>query len=176
MGKLHTGIFGPSLSGKTTLAKSLSAKLYRDHQIGSLVLDPLMDQWGEGAKVFSAEDEEKFWAAVWSEKRKMVVVDEGTEMIARSRELIPAFTRIRHRGHKLFVIGHRGDSLLPVMRDQISELYLFRQTEKSAQIWADQFTNEDILQATQLEQYEFIRVELYGKIERIRLPDPRKAK
>jgi hypothetical protein len=165
MGKLHTGIFGPSLSGKTVLAKHISTDLYRRHGIKSLVLDPIQDDWGTHSTVFAGDEEsqKKFWEKVWQEKRHAVFVDEGTEMISRNEELVPAFTRIRHQGHKLFVIGHRGNSLLPIMRDQISTLFLFRQTEKAAAIWAEQFTNDDIMIATSLKQHEFIWVELYSE-------------
>ena len=173
--KLHTGIFGPSLSGKTTLAKFLSKDMYRRHKIESLVLDPIGDDWGEHAQVFTATEEEQFWTKVWSSKRKAVFVDEGTEMIGRDKDLIPAFTRIRHQQHKLFVIGHRGNSLLPVMRDQISTLFLFRQTEKAAEIWVEQFTNEDIIQSTTLGQYEFIWVDMFGPVRKMKLPNPNKA-
>jgi hypothetical protein len=160
MGKLHTGIFGPSLSGKTFLAKYLSKMLWERHGIRSVVLDPIGDDWGPHAIVFTADKEEEFWAFVWSHTGYAVFVDEGTEMIGRDKELIPVFTRIRHQGHKLFVIGHRGSSLLPIMRDQISTLFLFRQTKKACEIWAEQFVNDQIFKAMELDEYEFLWVEI----------------
>lgn len=170
MSQLHIGIFGPSLSGKTTLAKHLSENLFAGHKIESLVLDPIGDDWGKHSKVFIPDGEEEeremvekdFWDEVWSSNRKLVIVDEGTETINNDRKLIPAFTRIRHRGHKLMVIGHRGTTLLPIMRDQISSLYLFRQSNKAAEIWVEQFSDDRIEQATKLNQYEFLMCVLYG--------------
>jgi hypothetical protein len=133
------------------------------------------DEWGPHAKVFTAAQEKEFWEAVWASNRCAVFVDEGTEMIARDKDLIPAFTRIRHNNHKLFVIGHRGESLLPIMRDQITTLFLFRQTEKSAEIWAEQFTDKDIMKATTLKEYEFLWVEMFKPVRGpMILPDPSK--
>jgi hypothetical protein len=160
MGKLHTGIFGPSLSGKTVLAKHLSRQLWLRHGIKSLVLDPIGDDWGEWAIVYTADKQPEFWAHVWREKRFAVFVDEGTEMISRDKDLIPVFTRIRHNQHKLFVVGHRGSSLLPIMRDQISTIFLFRQTKKACEIWAEQFVNDQIFKAMDLNEYEFLWVEI----------------
>lgn len=172
MGRLPSGFFGGSLSGKTTLAKHISAAIYRRYGIKSLVLDPVGDDWGPHAKVFSAAQEDEFWREVWASRRMAIFVDEGTEMIGRDKELIPAFTRIRHLGHIFHVIGHRGDSLLPVMRDQIGTLYLFRQTPKSSEIWQECFACEEIEAATRLKQYEFLICERYDK--KTRLPAVRK--
>lgn len=161
------GIFGPKLSGKTTLAKELSRQYWIRSKRRSLVLDPNLEVWGEHAWVTS--DEEKFWQAVWKGgKPSLIIVDEGTEMINRDKELIPVFTRLRHLNHKLIVIGHNGSVLLPIMRQQLDTLYLFRQSNKAAAMWAEDMTQEGFLGASQLEQFEF----LYG--ERFKPPVKRK--
>lgn len=168
MEMVNGGIFGPKLSGKTTLAKTISRKLYESpRQTRTLVLDPLADEWGEQAMVFT--DEDKFWKAAWNVNDCLIVCDEAAETIARDKELIPVFTRMRHNRHKLLIIGHSGMSLLPIMREQIDTVYLFRQSEKAAKVWAEVMTNNGLLQATELNQYEFIQHRLYGKPRKLKL-------
>lgn len=164
---INAGIFGPKLSGKTTLAKKISAQFWREQQMRTLVLDPLQDDWGEHAAVFY--NEEKFWKAVWAVQSCVVIVDEASETINRDKKLIPVFTRMRHNNHRLIVIGHSGTNLLPIMREQIDTVFLFRQSEKAAKCWAEVMTENGLLKATELGQYEFIRHELYGQPQRMKL-------
>lgn len=170
------GIFGPKLSGKTTLAKELSRQYWARTRRRSLVLDPNLEDWGPQAWVTG--DEEKFWAVVWREKSptvfqdkikpSLVIVEEAAETINRDKGLTNVFTRLRHLNHKLIVIGHSGENLLPIMRQQLDTLYLFRQSPDDAERWARSMTQEGFLDAAELEQYEF----LFG--ERFKPPVKRK--
>lgn len=165
------GIFGPKLSGKTTLAKYLSRQYWQRHKIRSLVLDINSEQWGEQA--WTTEDNDKFWDAVWKTSDSLVIVDEASSTIKRDQTLIPVFTRLRHLRHKLIVIGHNGMNLLPIMREQFDTLYLFRQPEKAAKVWAETFTQTELLEAVQLNQHEFLQTELFGKPRKFKLPPPK---
>lgn len=160
MSKQHIGIFGPGQSGKTTLAKSVSESMQKRHGFDSLVLDPNGEHWK--ASKFTTTDEEAFWPVVWKSERCLIVVEEATEMIARNKDLIGLFTRIRHKGHKLMVIGHNGTNLLPIMREQIHFLFLFRQPFASAKLWSDTMAEDRLIQATTLKQYEFLRCIQFG--------------
>lgn len=154
------GVFGPTVSGKTTLARKLSEQYWRQHQIRSVVLDINGEAWGEHALVF--EDEEKFWPAVWGCTDSLIIVEEASTTISRDRSLIPVFTRMRHNRHSLMVVGHNGTDLLPAMRQQLTSVYLFRQPEMAAKVWANNFANQGLLKTTELNQYEFIHFESYG--------------
>lgn len=162
------GIFGPGLSGKTTLARHLSRSYWYDCEPGkkSLVLDPNLEKWGEQAWV--TNDSVAFEKMAFDlETGCMVFVDESSETIARDKDKTKFFTRIRHRGHKLHVIGHTGSSLLPVQREQIQTLFLFRQPESAAKVWAELFGNKKILEACSLHQHEFLWCRFYeGTAER----------
>lgn len=158
------GIFGPKLSGKTTLAKRISAEYWRTKRMRSIVLDLNGEQWHNGAWVTA--NEIQFWDAVWKLQNCLVVVEEAAATIRRDRDFIPAFTRIRHQQHRLIVVGHSGIDLLPTMRQQIDEIYLFRQPEKAAEIWADTFADTRLLTAMTLKQYEFLHCRLYGEPKR----------
>lgn len=166
------GIFGPKLSGKTTLAKALARQYWLQHKIKTVCLDINEDQWDEW--VTPSADEAVFWELVWKSRHCLVIVDEAAATIRREKTLIPVFTRLRHCNHKLLVIGHSGVDLLPVMRQQLDTIYLFRQPKSSAVIWSEVFTNDLLLQAVNLKQYEFIQHELYGPTTRAKLALPKK--
>lgn len=161
------GVFGPTLSGKSTLAHKISEQFWKQKQQRTLVLDPHEEIWGEHALSF--QDEEKFWKAVWNTKDSLIVVEEAASTISREKKLIPVFTRMRHLGHSLMVIGHSGMDLLPVMRQQLTTVYLFRQPESAAKVWSENFANKDLLLTTDLQQYEFIHFESYGNPRKMKL-------
>jgi len=158
---LHVGIFGPGLSGKTTLAKRLACEYWRSRRIRSIVLDPIGDDWGPGA--FATADPEAFRAMIRRTQQCAVFVEEASETVARDDEYIPLFTSIRHKGHRMHVIGHDGMSLLPVMRQQLQTLFLFRQDKKPLKVWAELLSEPAIHQASTLSQYEFLWCRLYEK-------------
>ena len=164
------GIFGISLSGKTTLAKALSREYARAAKMPSIILDPQLDTWGAHATI--TDDEERFWATVWACKNCLVIVDEAAATIRRERELIPVFTRLRHNGHKLLVIGHDGSDLLPVMRQQLDTLYLFRQDDDSVKWWVKKFADKRVDQARSLDQYEYLFCEMFKPPKKFKSPSP----
>lgn len=153
------GIFGISLSGKTTLAKQISKTYHDKYKMPSLVFDPFLDDWGAHATVAGMDKESDFWNTVWKSEKCLVIVDEAAMTLKRDRELIPVFTSLRHRGHKLLVIGHHGSDLLPVMRQQIDTLYLFRQNIKSGRVWSEEKADERLMAATTLQKYEYLYCE-----------------
>lgn len=178
---INGGIFGPKLSGKTTLAKRLVADIHRIEGRTSLVLDPHFEQWPKGChlapKRFNEKgepfaDEESFWTGVWKTKNCLVVVEEAAATIRRDRDLVPVFTRLRHCNHKLLVIGHSGMDLLPVMRQQLDVIYLFRQPPSAAKVWAETFCEQGLIGATELQQFEFLHCSLYGTPKKYILPPP----
>ncbi|EIQ00200.1 hypothetical protein OpiT1DRAFT_04742 [Opitutaceae bacterium TAV1] len=150
----HTGIFGPGQCGKTFGCKALSRAHWTDDRRPSLVLDPNNEDWGPQALVFT--DMSRFLPVVWKKRDCAVFIDEATMTIDRNTAFTDLFTRIRHRGHYLHVIGHRATVLQPVQRDQFSVLFLFRQSPGAAKIWAEEWADDRILQATTLVKYEFL--------------------
>ena len=125
----------------------------------ALVLDPHREKWGDHSLVFTQE--EKFWETVWAARHCVVVCEEASTTLRRDREFMPAFTRIRHNHHKLIVVGHSGTDLLPGMRAQIGTLYLFLQSKRAAEIWAETMADPRILEAQNLRQFEFLKKEAY---------------
>lgn len=165
---LHYAILGPGLSGKTTLAKQLSRNYWKSHGIKSLVLDPNKEDWGPQA--WMTDDQDKFWDMVWNRETGCALFcDEGNETISRNSDKTPLFTRVRHRDHRMHIIGHSGGAMLPIQRDQIHTLFLFRQSKSGAELWAEKFTDERIMESMNLNQYEFLFCQLYKTPKKLRL-------
>ncbi len=160
-------IFGTTLCGKTTLAVQLSREYYRQKKIRTLALDPHNADWGKQA--WSTQNEEEFWRVVWARKGHLVIVEDASLTINRDRDLMHVFTQIRHREHRLLVIGHSGSDLLPGMRKQFDTVYLFQQDVDSAKDWRKIFPKGGVEVAVSLEQYEFLRVRSFKPSERMRL-------
>ena len=161
--KLPSGIFGQTLSGKSTLARKLVLE-YEGQGMRAIVLDPHREKWGKHSIVFGANtpeamesEERKFWEMVWASRHCVIVCEEAAATLRRDRELIPAFTRIRHNFHKLIVCGHGGADLLPTMRNQLGTVFLFQMDEDSAKFWARRFADKELLATQFLNQYEYIQ-------------------
>ncbi len=138
----------------------MSFQFWQQRKMRSLVLDPNGEKWGSQAYVET--DEAKFWPNVWKVQGCAVIIDEAASTIRREQSLVPVFTKIRHQHHQLIVVGHNGMSLLPIMREQIKTIYLFRQPRHAADTWADNFAEPALLEATKLGQFEFLYYTLYG--------------
>ncbi len=172
----RAGVFGPSESGKSFLVHRLVLEFAQKYKTKSLILDPHTHEWHRWpteAVGFITEDEKKFWPVVWQSKACIVVVEEASSTIARNRDLIPLFTRLRHQMHRLIVIGHSGMDLLPVMRQQFNQLYLFRQSIDSAKVWANEMTEPKLRDAVTLKQFEFLSYRMFQTPVKMKLPAPK---
>jgi hypothetical protein len=164
------GIFGMIQSGKTTLAGKISRYFNAAHARPSIVLDPVSKlDWGKHSTVFSMSEESAFWETAWRVTGCLVIVDESSTTIARDKDLIPVFTRLHHNNHKILVICHNKADLLPTMRQQFTNIFLFRQPEESAKIWASEFTQPEIRNAEKLAQYQFMACGRYAAPETFQL-------
>lgn len=175
------GIFGASESGKSTLAKKISLHFWQVEKRPSIVLDPISrDNWGGHAKVFG--NDVNFWKYLDLEnlrdqktvpKNCLVIVDDSSVTINRDNALNGVFTVMRHKGHKLLVIGHSANNLLPQMRNQLQRVFLFRQTPKSIEAWKDLFvTDSDLDVLSRLVQYQYATLANHCPVEIFNLTKP----
>jgi hypothetical protein len=168
--EIIAAIIGGSRCGKTTLAIALSAMHNRLHRMRSIVFDPFYFEHNWGPHAWVTSDMEKFKRAVAGVKGCAVFWDESTTtMRNRSFEDVGFFSNIRHNHPAFYSIGHDPTVLSPTMRGNLSEAYIFRQSETRAAIWVELFTDTDMRQTTTLERREFIYKRAFEKIER-RLP------
>jgi hypothetical protein len=159
--RLHVGIFGPSLCGKSTVAMWLIVTYWRKYRIRSVVCDTnVHQQWPACALVF--RDPVRFWDFIAKNRDLAVFVDEAKGTVARDDDLTTRFTQGRHMRHVLHIMGHRATNLLPEQRDQMETLFLFRQSPASAKIFADEWADERFSQATTLAKYQFLQCEKFG--------------
>lgn len=140
----HVGIFGRRLSGKTTLAIELLRSWHRTEGRMGVVLDPKMTEHNWGPHCYVTDSREK-WLAKWQHPQCRfcnVVWEETSTTLQRDRSFADVFTaKAGAHAHRLIITGHTAASLLPEMRDQITEIFVFRQSEAEADKWADQFAD-----------------------------------
>lgn len=162
---LHAGIFGPTLCGKTTLARHLCADFER-RGIRCLVLDPYNAEW---PATYQTRQIGEFLAKAKASRSCALFVDESGQLDLRDAEHEWLLTGSRHFGHVCHVIGQTGVQLTPLGRSSITRLFLFRSTEETADYWREVFVDDRIRDATKLERFEFIRAEMFGDVKRCRL-------
>lgn len=170
---IHTAILGPSLFGKSNLAKHLAAGYWTAGRRRSLVLDPTTQPgephgWPPCCLVFQGEGpgpRAAFFKAVFETYRHCAVFfDEGGE-VERDKDLNPYFTRIRHRYHLFHYIGHNYTDLLPKQRNQIRNLFLFWQcATPAAETIAREWSDVRLLEAPKLPPYEFLHCQKFADL------------
>ena len=156
---INGAVFGMIRSGKTTLARKLAWYFWRHKQQPSLVLDPKGEWWPESCTVFrdmSPAGMESFWRTVWEKQSCVVIADEAAVTVQRDRDLVPAWTMMNKQNHRFIVCGHSGVDLLPAMRQQVTHLFLFRQSMEAADLWRREFADERITSAATLAQYDYL--------------------
>lgn len=172
----HVGIFGRRLSGKSTLARELVLDQFRSRGWLSIVLAP-MSKPGDWPRppCHWWKDRDAWLRSVWKSWACNVVCDDASMTIKRDRELEELFTCVGHRSHRLWVLGHSGANLLPAMREQLTEIFLFRQSKSEAELWAELFADDRILEARTLEydRREFLHARLGGDVRRCVLSLPK---
>jgi hypothetical protein len=184
-------ISGASECGKTTLAIHLSRAYWSVHKMRTLALDIWKEEnsWGPQAWVTKSEkiffgtynEEKKDFdgGAIWQTRGDLVVVDEASSTIKRDRDLVPLFVKIRHCKHTLLVICHDATDLLPTMRRNLNEVFLFAQAEDALKLWQKDLPlmrGMSLAAVTQdgqckLQPYEFVHCENYkdGQIKKLSL-------
>lgn len=162
-------ICGPSKCGKTTLAFHMVPWLWSKHHLRSIVFDPWLQKhphaWGPTAWV--TPDLEAFRRAVWGTQGCAVFWDESSDSIDRNAaEDKRFFTRIRHDHRAFVIIMHDFCVLTPMMRANLSDAFVFKQTEERAHDWRRLFVDSDMLQTMNLQKREFVHKTAFEPVTR----------
>jgi DNA helicase HerA-like ATPase len=159
-------------SGKTTLMANLIQE-YRKPRSGQsikvIVYDPMHDPRLKAD--FNTASIEKFLAVCQDSQSCMCVVDESGEVIGRyDSEYFWLATRSRHYGHKMHFIAQRANQISKTVRDQCSQIFIFRQSKDDSKLLAAEFGDDLILDAANLQQGEYIFAGRFQKAQKMRLP------
>lgn len=170
--KIRGVLAGPSECGKTTLAKAIARRDWIAHKRITICYDPHLlrrevgGTWGPS--VAATPDFSEFEKLVWNLAGATVIMDEGTTAIDRDQSMTRYFTEIRHRHPAFYVMAHDASVLLPIMRQSLTEGFIFRQTADAARKWEEVFVDEDLRQATELGQFEYLHKRPFRAVERRR--------
>lgn len=159
---MKIAIVGPSECGKTFLAKSL-ARVHMRAGRPVLVCDPLGSKWP--AK-WVTTDGGALMARAKASLDSTLFIDESGLAFDRDRHFRWLAVTSRHHGHVVYMLMQDYTQLLPEMRKQCTQLYLFACHPDEAEIWARQFPKAAqaiTTLAPNLNQYEFLHVTKFPK-------------
>jgi Zonular occludens toxin (Zot) len=132
----HTGYYGITQSGKTTIARHIAKLLSKNHQL--IVFDPvgtptIRGGWPDNAMIYN--DTEQFLRAISKAQNAQLFIDEADEIFSHEqKENFWILSKGRHQGLYSHVITQRPNRIHPTVRSQFSRAYLCRlnKTDRTA--------------------------------------------
>lgn len=158
-------------SGKTSLAVQLSYR-FETRGVPRIILDPMNDpRWRPVPEVdwqgWNVDEFKKLWK---QNQQCALFLDEGGKSIGKyAPEMAEVVTMARHWGHETHIIGQRPQQMDATIREQLSEVYLFRCSPLVAKIFAEEFAQREILLSTELQRGEFIIAKRFEKPVKCRI-------
>lgn len=149
-------------SGKTFLAQRFM-KSFQEREIKTLVLQPfLFKRWGAD---YETDNMQEFLHVYFKSLNCVAFIDEASQYCGRgvTHDMIKTATIGRHLGHVNYYIAQRGSQINMTIREQCNELFLFRQGVKDSTLWAEEFANEKLKQASELRHHEFFYANKDGR-------------
>ena len=160
----HITIAGMTLSGKTTLAKR-RAFYFRQAGVPVLVCDPVQDpEWPAN---FISRDQEAFLRAYWASESCAAFFDEGSRSVGKHNLATEDTATLgRHRGHINHYIVQRVTQIPPIVRDQCTEIFLFRSSRKDGEMLADEWAIDELARCAELPLMTYIHAHRNGTWKR----------
>lgn len=173
---MHSLIVGTTASGKTTLAKRLCQK-FRDQGDLTIVFTPMEgDEWAAD-EIWewdgSESDVEAFLDFVFSHTSAHVFVDEAGDVKGRvERRFTQLASKGRHWGHRVYFISQRSRDIHIRIRNNCLHVFAFSQYRYDAELLAQDFNDDALLQAEHLPQGQCIVKERFKPAQHLRVFDP----
>lgn len=167
-GHIRAAVIGGCQSGKTFLTSGFSRGVWGSRRLRSIVFDPWRGETDWGPQAWVSHDFEKWKRAVCGTSGCAVVWDEATAHGGRDRENVPLFSELRHRHPVLFCIGHSHASILPVMRINLTDLYLSLADAGDADEWSRTMKDPAVMEAVKLRQFEFVHKRAFQPVRVLR--------
>lgn len=129
-----------------------------------IVLDPLLDNW---CADLVTDNTSKFLKTVQNSRNCKLFLDESGETVGRyNEEMFWLATRARHMGHQSHFLAQRVVQLNKTVRDQTVHLFTFRISTVDAKSLAIDWSNEQLMLASQLGKFEFLHTSRFGRTEK----------
>jgi hypothetical protein len=154
----HACIAGITESGKTHLARALARGFMRSW-VKTLVLHKPLEKWGRDEAAWQTSDPEAFLRMFDAARGCAVFMELADADVSKWDDRFhKAFSRGRHLGHRCHFLAQRAAMVHPAIRENCTAVYLFKSAPKGAQVWAEEFADDQLLKAgeTTFPQYHFM--------------------
>lgn len=152
---LHAFIGGMTSCGKTHLAKDL-ARQFRHRGVGVIALHKADEPWPGVCVNWQTSDVERFMAKYRQCQRVVAFMEMADAEVEKYDDRFhKCATRDRHLGNRCFFIAQRPAAVHPAIRENCEGLYLFT-CGAAAKVWAAEFCDPEIIQASRLPKYNFV--------------------
>ena len=159
----HGLILGMTESGKTTLAKKMTARL-KDRGWYVVVLDPIKDPgWNCD---YQAKDINDLLYMLKNAKKCFVFIDEAGQICGQfDKQALWLATQSRHWGHSCYFISQRGSQIAKTVREQCSFLYLFNCSKSDSMILANEWNKDKLLEANTLNRGQYFYAPRFKEVQ-----------
>jgi len=159
-------ILGITGSGKTTLARDIAAtaKMKKRRVV---VFDPFLHSEGNTWSCdFITADLDRFCAVVFNPKNQglVVMIDEAGTALDRDADYNRLATLSRHSKHDVYFIAQQPTMLLPVIRCNCDQAFIFRVGGTFPKLLAAELAAPEIERAATLEKYHYLWWRDFSKI------------
>lgn len=150
---MHTLIIGMTMSGKTTLAKTIAKQLKSsNHKVA--VLDPLGDPDFDAD--FRTKDSAEFLEYAKTHQDHFLFVDESGVAMGRFNEPMNWLaTTARHNGHLCTFISQGLTQLPPIVRGQCDRLFIFSCAKINTDLASQEWNEKKLAEIDKIPQYHF---------------------
>ena len=130
-----------------------------------LVCDPVQDPgWNAD---FVTRDQAAFLREYWAARECAVFFDEGSRSVGKYNiDTEDTATLGRHRGHINHYIVQRVTQIPPIIRDQCTEIFLFRSSRKDGEMLADEWAIDELATCAELPLLSYIHAKRDGTFKR----------
>ncbi len=155
---MHTLIIGQPEQGKSTLAKII-VRQAAQAGTGSVVLDPIGDDWGPSAIIVDSVEDMIEYAKAPENANKLLVIDESSISFDHYDKKQHWVAKIaRHNGHSSIFIGQNVTDVPKGVRTMCTQLFVFASSRTDARELSDQFDDDMLLSVTKLPKLHFVRI------------------
>lgn len=160
--KGHSLVYGQTGAGKSSFLKYVHADEAVVEGFPVVVYDPFKDDgWPDGCWV--TDSQAKFFERADKVRNAKLLFDEAGDGAKRNVPLEKLAIQARHLGHSCDFSAQRPQQISTTIRGQASNLITFHLVPKDAEFLAEEFGDDILLEAQNLEPLDYIWIDRWHR-------------